>query len=127
MIFATKELEKTAKMLKDNGMDVYITEWKHDNRKPTYFHFTDGENVGYCQKEWGGIKFSSCHISNKTGQGSGVSCQDHMDYIWDATLEDAKQAFNYVPGWFARRYGSPTRYKNWEHYTERNKNTYVKY
>lgn len=126
MEFATEELQKTAQMLKDNGMTVYITKWKHEDRKPTYFHFTDGENIGYCQKEWGGVRLSTCHISNKKGQGSGVALQEYMECIYDVTLEDAKEAFS-TPGWFLHRYGNPTRYKSWEHYTERNKNNYVKF
>lgn len=125
MELETQELKETAEMLKKNGMDIYLTKWNHkSNDTTTYFHFTDGKNIGYCQKEWGGIAFSTIHKPYR-GQGSGASAHDET-HIYDATIESAKKAFS-TPGWFLQKHGAPTKYNDWKEFTEKNPKEYIKY
>ena len=126
MELETQELKETAEMLKNNGMDVYLTKWPHKtNETATYFHFTDGKNIGYCQKEWGGVAFSTIHKPKK-GQGSGASAHEETTHVYDYTIESAKRAF-YTPGWFINKYGTPTKYTDWEEFADKNKQEYIKY
>ena len=58
-IFKSEILTDTADMIKAAGFKVYWSRWNDDSRKATYFHFTDGTNIGYCQEGYfGGIRFS---------------------------------------------------------------------
>lgn len=122
LVFKSELLQNTADMIKAAGMRVFISKWSHNETKPTYFHFTDGENIGYCQEgHFGGISFSTVHRPCKEC-GTGYGLTDFNDPgIYEPTIKDAKQAFINAPSW-ARptERAAVIKYKNWEEYTQRN-------
>lgn len=120
--FADQHLQEVADMLKKEGLKVYISNWNHTSAKPTYFHFTDGVNIGYCQTErFGGVRFSTVHKPCKEA-GTGFGIQGYFETIANPTIEDAKQAFSTIPkGYPLRTYeGKIKKYANWEEYANKN-------
>lgn len=87
------ELHDFAKELIAAGFDVYA------QPDATWLHFTDGENIGYCQFDpYRGFGFSTVHKPNKqTGTGFDAGCD-----IWPATIDHAKEAFAFAPAWADR-------------------------
>lgn len=120
-IFKSHLLTDTAEMIKAAGYKVFYSVWRHDTSGPgfTYFHFTDGQQIGYCQEGYfGGIRFSTIHKPS-TQAGTGFSLQDDPG-IYEPTIEDAKKAFINVPAWFRREKFTPIKYANWAEYTAKN-------
>jgi hypothetical protein len=114
-IFKSQLLTDTAEMIKAAGLTVYYSVWKHSSEKPTYFYFTDGKNIGYCQEDYfGGIKFSTVHIPCRNcGTGFGLN----EDGLFNPTIEDAKRAFIIAPHWANRNdVQSVKKYESWQQY-----------
>jgi len=118
LIFADQHLQDVADMLKKEGMKIYIDNWKHSKSKPTYFHFTDGKNIGYCQTErFGGVRFSTVHKPCKEA-GTGFAIQDYLETIFNPTIEDARKAFSIIPAGYplATYQDKIKKFKDWEEY-----------
>ena len=115
-VFKGLLLKNTADMLKAAGLQVFVSVWENDSRPATYFHFTDGVNIGYCQEgRFGGIRFSTVHRPCKEC-GTGFGLQDDPG-ISSPTLEDAKQAFVIAPEWADHKDRAAVRkWANWEQF-----------
>lgn len=89
-----KSILDYADYLTENGLFVYFPE-----EPDTYFYFTDGVNIGYCQYERSaGFSFSSVHIPNtQCGTGFGIS-----KHVGDPKTYHAMESFHH-PSW-AHRY-----------------------
>lgn len=131
-VFKTELLEHTANMLKDAGLKVYYSANKDGeiDSPVTYFNFTDGVNIGYCQDNYfGGVTFSTVHKPNKNC-GTGFGLQDYHHGIFEPTLQDAKEAFIIAPNWAtANDRASVTKYKNWDEYAAKESHwrTFIEY
>lgn len=122
--FKSAGLEEMANLLKDNGFHIFYSKWSSNNAKPSYFHFTDGINIGYCQEDLGGLKFSTVHKPCKEcGTGFGELGEGKT------ILESAKKAFLVAPHWANHRdVAAVKKYKNWEEYTSKNNSCqYIQY
>lgn len=118
-VFKSELLQSVADMIKAAGMKVYISNWANASAKPTYFHFTDGDNIGYCQEAYfGGITFSTVHKPcRECGTGFGLN----EDGLYSPTVKDAKRSFIHAPNWAKRTdYEAVKKYANWEEFTKRN-------
>lgn len=118
MTFKTELLQQTADMIKDAGYKVYISVWKHENGlvKPNYFHFTNGQKIGYCQEGYfGGIRFSTVHKPSAIC-GTGFGLQEDPG-LYAPTIKDAEEAFIVKPKWFKKHF-TPTKYESWDEYTK---------
>jgi len=126
-IFKSQLLADTADMIKAAGYKVYWSLWRHDTSKPSYFHFTDGIRIGYCQQGYfGGIMFSTCHKPS-TEAGTGFGLQDDPG-VYEPTIKDAEKAFMDCPQWFRHKKFTPIKYANWEEYAAKNNSAeYVEY
>ena len=128
-IFKNELLAQFANFAKDNGMQVYWTKWQHTTEKPTYFHFTDGVNIGYCQLDYfGGVKFSTIHKPCKEcGTGFGLN----KNGIYEPKIDDFKGAFIVAPNWAnCLDVKAVKKYRDWHEYTTTglNKTTnYIEY
>jgi len=122
MIFKSELLQNTAQMIKDAGYKVFYSVWKTLGGKPSYFHFTDGTKIGYCQEAYfGGIQFSTVHKPS-TQAGTGFALNDDPGN-YNPTIKDAEKALSHgMPGWFIRRAKGwkPTKYESWEEYAAKN-------
>lgn len=97
-VFKSELLKNTADMLKAAGLQVFVDQWQHTSSPTTYFHFTDGVNIGYCQGGYfGGVRFSTVHRPCREC-GTGFCLQDDPG-ISSPTIEDAKKAFIIAPNW----------------------------
>lgn len=117
-IFKSELLTKTADMVKAAGMRVFYSVWKYTSGSTTYFHFTDGVNIGYCQEGYfGGIRFSTVHIPNKNC-GTGFGLTDDPG-IYSPTIEDAKKAFIKAPYWANYHDAAAVKkWANWEAFAD---------
>lgn len=115
--FRTELLAKTADMLAQHGLQVYISRWGFDKWPSEYFHFTDGKEIGYCQQErMGGLTFSTVHKPN--GQcGTGYRITDDPGFYEVPHIDQAKKAFLFAPSW-ARpsEIRAIVKYKNWDEF-----------
>lgn len=131
-VFKSQFLTDAADMIKAAGLKVYWGLWKHTTSKPTYFYFTDGVNIGYCQEAYfGGIQFSTVHRPcRECGTGFGLS-DDRHGFTGEIapTIETAKQAFIKYPNWATSSdRKAVVKYKNWEEYAAKNNSCeYVEY
>jgi len=128
-VFSTQLLADMADMLKDNGLSVYWSKWSSGTAKPTYFHFTDGVNIGYCQEAYfGGLSFSTVH---KPCRGCGTGFGLNENGIYQPTLKDAERAFIIAPNWAnSNDVRDVKKYKSWDEYSNTPLNKmceYVKY
>jgi len=117
-IFKSELLTDTADMIKAAGFKVYWSRWSDDTRKATYFHFTDGTNIGYCQEGYfGGIRFSTVHKPcRECGTGFGLTDDPG---IYSPTIEDAKQAFIIAPNWAKiNDLKAVKKYANWQEFVK---------
>lgn len=120
---ANKELLKeTAKLIKAKGFDIFQSTWKATGLADTYFYFTDGKNIGYCQTEYGGIKFSSQHKPS-TEFGTGYSLQ--VEPLHEVNEEIIDKMIKKVttpdrPGYLSTVKSSPIPWESWEAFKKRN-------
>jgi len=130
LVFKNKILQDVADMLKEAGMDIYISNWRTDFGKPSYFHFVEGNNIGYCQyDDLCGIKFSTVHKPCKEC-GTGFGCQGMYEVIPSITVEEARRAFIIAPHWArSNDVAAVKKYSGWEEYSNRNTGpkSYTKY
>lgn len=124
-VFKTELLQSVADMIKAAGMKVYISNWSNSSANPTYFHFTDGDKIGYCQESpyFGGIQFSTVHKPcRECGTGFGLSDDKAgLDAKFNPSIENAKRAFIHAPNWATRTdYEAVKKYANWDEFTKRN-------
>ncbi len=119
LVFKNKTLQDVADMLKAAGMDIYIGNWRTDFGKPSYFHFVEGNNIGYCQyDDLCGIKFSTVHKPTK-GIGTGFGCQDMYEVISSITVEEARRAFMFAPHWARHsEVAAVKKYSGWDEYSK---------
>ncbi len=130
LVFKNKILQDVADMLKAAGMDIYISNWQTDFGKPSYFHFVEGNNIGYCQyDDLCGIKFSTVHKPTKD-IGTGFGCQDIYEVIPEITLKEARRAFIIAPHWARSiEVESVRKFSGWEEYSKQKigPKSYTKY
>jgi hypothetical protein len=126
-IFKSELVGEMADKLKEVGLKIYYSLWSSQPGKPSYFYFTDGENIGYCQEGYfGGLRFSSVHKPCREA-GTGFGLQDDPG-LYTATVEDAKKAFTVAPAWWRGKRIAIKKYKDWNEYTEKNNSCkYVEY
>jgi len=125
-IFKDDLLTDMADKLKVEGMQVFYSPY-NDNRLSTYFFFTDGENIGYCQSGYfGGLRFSTVHKPcRECGTGFGLTDDPGL---FEPTIQDAKQAFIIAPNWASSKDRQAVRkYKNWDEYTSSSINKILSY
>lgn len=115
-VFKSELLTNTADMLKAAGYRVFFYRWTYTSGPTTYFHFTDGVNIGYCQEGYfGGIRFSTVHKPCREC-GTGFGLQDEPG-IFKPTLEDAKGAFIIAPHWARpKQRAAVKKWANWEQF-----------
>lgn len=95
--FETNDLQLMADTLKREGLRVFYRE-PTTEEKPTYFFFTDGKSIGYCEGgSFFGVRFGTVHKPNRT-TGTGYSLQNQFEGV-DATIDNAKKAFCFAPNW----------------------------
>lgn len=125
-IFKDAALQQFADTLKAAGMRIFYSPYK-DGRLSTYFYFTDGTNIGYCQDAYfGGIQFSTVHKPNKNcGTGFGLD----ENGIYEPTVEDALRAFIIAPNWAKPRdRQAVVKFKSWDEFFSRETIlTYIEY
>ena len=118
-VFKHEELQSYAELLKSSGLTVYISVWKHSNALPTYFHFTDGVNIGYVECTSWGFRFGTVHKPNKI-TGTGFGLQSDNDRIGAPTLSHALECFIGYPDWCrAAERSSVVKYKNWDEFAKK--------
>lgn len=126
--FSDQLLTEMADKLKVSGYKVYYSNWSYSpNEKKTYFHFTDGTRIGYCQVEYfGGLSFSTVH---KPCRQCGTGFSANEDRIFEPSVKAAEKAFIIAPSWASQSdRGAVVKYKSWEEYTQKNKScTYTEY
>lgn len=94
------------------GFTVYAPE------NPEYFHFSDGENIGYCQTReifHDSVQFSTVHKpNNQCGMGFGLQDIDNAIYPKDLTKDDFLNAFILTPSWWKKSF-TPSKFtlKEW--------------
>jgi hypothetical protein len=127
-VFKSQLVADTADMIKAAGLKVYVSLWSSSTSKPTYFYFTDGENIGYCQEGYfGGIMFSTVHKPCREC-GTGYRLTDDPG-TYQPTIEDAKQAFIMFPKWAKHKdRAAVKKYSTWAEYaTKNNSCEYLEY
>lgn len=127
-IFKSQLVTDAAKMIKAAGLKVYWGSWNHATSKPSYFYFTDGKNIGYCQEgNFGGITFSTVHKPCREC-GTGYRITDDPG-TYQPTIEEAKAAFILAPSWARHSDIKAIRkYADWNEYTAKNTSCeYVQY
>lgn len=130
IVFKSDMLKNLADSLKAEGLRVFVSSYSSiKESKSSYFHFTDGINIGYAESPYfGGIKFSTVHKPCRQC-GTGFAMNDYMESIDSPTTKDAKACFITAPNW-----ASPSdraaviKYKNWDEYAAKNNTcTYIEY
>ena len=94
------------------GLDVYMMPPVVGNGEPLsncYATFTDGERIGYVQWSGGIIRWSTCHIPNRT-TGTGF-CVDSMDEALSFCPNGVRQSDR----------ASVRKWPNWETYWNRDR------
>jgi hypothetical protein len=82
-------LYSTIQEIQKNKLDVYMP-----NIYSSYFWFTDGTNIGYCQFDrFDGVKFSSVHKPNQY-TGTGIVADNYSD------------ALKFAPSWWGNWWGN---------------------
>lgn len=128
-VFKSQLLTDTANMIKAAGYKVFYSVWRHDTSGlgHTYFHFTDGKQIGYCQERYfGGITFSTVHKPCKEC-GTGFGLEEAG--IYNPTIKDAKKAFILAPNWAKISDVEAVRkYADWNEYASKNNSPeYIEY
>lgn len=101
-LFKTDLLNGFADLLLENGFRVFYPQdsQKIFEVKPSYFFFSEGNDIGYVQEDFfGGLKFSTVHRSNAvTGHGFALTDNDHRHFEVPS-LREARKAFCVFPAW----------------------------
>lgn len=109
-------LETAIQIVKRLGFTVYM-------RKPTdrFMLFTEGNNIGYLQLDFGGgYSLTTVHMPNTT-TGTGFSIGRHLSAD-DLTAEKLREAFVVIPhGLYGRGSNGDTvrKYRDIDHYRSR--------
>ncbi len=123
-ILRGQNIQALAKLLIESGMTVFTTVYS-SNSKPSYIHFSDGQNIGYAQECESGcaVRFSTVHRPCREC-GTGFGLQSAHEGIVNPTIEDAKRAFITAPQWSlpSQRKGI-VKYKSIEDYCSHSMNT----
>ena len=87
---------ETAEKIKSFGFEV----WIFSDGTYNYGYATDGKHVGYFQQDVfpGQIVFSTCHKPNKNW-GTGFSCQDPYNGVFEITKQDVLDSFKVPFAW----------------------------
>ena len=106
LTFKSESVEKTIKLLIENGFTVLTDlQWK-DGKKNcvSYATFGKGNNVGSFSiaDYFGGVRFSTVHKANRNC-GTGFSLQMNDEAIHNPTLKDIEESFVFAPNWAEKR------------------------
>ncbi len=114
-MFVDQDLTNMARDLINAGYQVMIQEYSSQRGKKTYFHYSNGKDVAYCEgRRFGGLRFASVRKPSKE-HGTGSSHQDYMQYLPDVPVE---QAIGYLDEKYYTRYAK-YRYQDLQEYTEK--------
>lgn len=111
-----EERTRLIDMAKRAGFRVY----QRDPEKDTWFYFTDGTHIGYCQfPDRLPSSLTTVHQPS-TSAGTGFAFADGPE----VTAESMKQcAHTHCPAWFNRTGWSSSvhKFRDWEHFTRSSK------
>lgn len=95
--FRYDSLTMYADKLKGRGLDVYYC-LREDKLKQTFFYFTDGKNIGYCQVDENPerLRLSTVHKPSMKA-GTGYAVQEPWQGLIEPGIEHALQAFAFLP------------------------------
>lgn len=95
------QIKDLIEQAKAQGLEAYAPE-----NLTTYFYFTDGEKIGYCQANRNGPSFATVHKPNTT-TGTGYRAASFAE------------ALQFAPSWATGDKSTVQKYANWQEFSRK--------